>query len=125
MLSVVCGAGMFHRPYGSILAGFLMLVVFFGFFGVITLAGWRMFNRWTPSTIREYAFIQALLTGIALCHLLHSGTDMYGVYGLLAAVFFARPLHYVIRRCLERTGNYPGAESEVPTLVPTLPKRWF
>ena len=125
MISVVSSHATFHQPPGSTLAGFLMLVVFLGFFGIITLAGWRIFTRWTPSTIREYAFIQGLLTGIALAQIFRSHQDWRNILPLMTAVLFARPLHYVVRRCLEQTGHYPSEDSEIATLLPTLPKRWF
>ena len=125
MIYIVGGHAMFHRQPVSILAGFLMLFVFLGFFGIITLAGWRIFTRWTPSTVREYAFIQGFLTGIALSQIFRSHQDWRHILPWLTAALLASPLHYVIRRCLEQTGNYPSESSEIATLFPTLPKRWF
>jgi len=93
-----------HSWHGPLIYVMPMIILFYG---VISWAGWRMFRGWNEATIQEFAFIQALLTGIAIGHFAHLWTNFYFFIGLVVFSFLARRLKRIYKWCLDKTDNYP------------------
>ncbi len=85
--------------------------LFGGFISVVfSLIGWRMVAGGNEPAIAEYAFLQALFTGIAvgqLCHYFYPGAHIESV-GFIVMVVLARPLKaFIVQHVNMPPGTHP------------------